>query len=222
MLPVLPQQIERFEENLFPRDRRNGEKYPGEVIERLVIAGCPPEEVFFCLFAYATGSDSIRMLQRESIRYHRERMRLDLERALATVKYWKFKFRFHAGNVDTKEVKEAEWVEQIISEVAPHFRRSRDIGRKLRRFGVSRLEYLAILQCFAEEVGIPLTEDELSELVWAAVSAVYPKAKRIETDTLAQAMRRFHKRTPGLKDLIKEGVSITLHRYRTAPPSPLR
>jgi hypothetical protein len=53
-LHVLPQQMERFKESLSPLNRRKGEKCPGEVIERLVIAGCPPVEVFWSLFSYAT------------------------------------------------------------------------------------------------------------------------------------------------------------------------
>jgi hypothetical protein len=145
-----------------------------------------------------------------------------LEHALVGAKYLKFKFLHHARSGGTKEVKEAEWVEQIIKGVIAHVRRSRDIGRELKRFGVTPLEYLAMLQCLAEEVGNPLFEVELSELVLAAVSAVHPKARKIETDTLAPAMRRFHKRTPGLKEALKEGCAQMLARYRMSPPLPPR
>ena len=132
---------------------QGGEVSRVEVIERLVgpLQGCPPVGSVWCVFSYASGSDRVRKAQRESIRYQRESVRLQLgARALATVKYWKLTYWYRAGTGDTKEAKQAEWLEEIIRKSIAHFRRTGDIGRKLRRLGVSPLEYLAILQCFAE------------------------------------------------------------------------
>jgi hypothetical protein len=217
---------ERFEENLFPRYYRKGEKSPGDVILRLEKAGCPLRILIQCLFGYVIGSDEmrtgvreLRCIRREEARIEREAVAIGFERLLNRIEYAQVTRR------DSTWIEEAEGAKAKIREEISHLRGIRNprrYARPLRRLGHQPLEWLAVLQCFAKCVSSPLTEGELAALVWAAVSAMHPKAKRIETDTLAQAMRRFHKRNPGLRKLLNGCVSEILARYQTAPPQPPR
>jgi hypothetical protein len=186
---VLPQHVGRFEGNLYPRDRRKGEKCLGDVIERLARAGCPEGNVKAWLMAYTLGVNEHKHLERK---HTYEETHLMVRLLLAKIKSLKvqadllrFKGRAASAEDTEQEIKEAEREIERIEDADVH---------SFWRYGAAGLDWLIVLQEAAKYVGSPLTEGELAGLVWAAVSAVYPKARTIETDSLARSLARFRKR----------------------------
>lgn len=202
--------VGRIRENLYPHDRRRGEKYPGEVVDRLDKAGFRRGSVGALLYNYAVGSEA-----NEPRRQRRERGRV----ALALLRHraqdaqvrarW---FRLHGW---TALAEAADQEKQYAEGVIKHIKKAGVYS--LRRAGLSPLEYLILLQEGAKRVGRPLTQGELSDLVWAALSALRAKAKPIEADSLARNLARFRKRNPDLVQAAERHVAKWLHNA----PSPL-
>jgi hypothetical protein len=210
----------RFYENLLPRGLRPGERCPGAVIARLDGAGCPAETVIVFLFRYAFGSQKLRERMRRRKRRFYKSVRLQAELALITLEDWQEGFPADLTGDDlAKRLQECNEVKRAIQLGMDYLKRHRYSGRTLRHLGAAPLEYLAMIQVYGEAVGSPISDVELSELVWAAVSAVHPKAKRIETDTLAQAMRRFHKRNPWFKGELRTRLWERAARQQKQVPS---
>jgi hypothetical protein len=161
------------------------------------------------LFAFALGDKVPRKARRERERSTRALLQATIYGAQVKARWLRCYGQTETAESAESEKREAERAIKLIRESGMY---------ETRGLGVAPLEYLVELQECARQVASPLTEGELAGLVWAAVSALHPKAERIEPDSLARGLNRFRKRNP---DFVKQAAKAAAELLLSVRIGPL-